>query len=256
MELRNRVALITGASSGIGKEVALNLAAKGTRVAIVSNVPDELAAVLDEIESKGGNAIALEADLGDLDQVSTLVPESERALGPLDILVNNAGIGLHKTLLESTDAEFDLLFRVNFFATVRLCRDALTSMAGRGRGSIVNVSSASGRRALSRMTAYASTKGAMHALSQALRLEAAPLGVAVTEVLPISVATPFFSAAGYRPKGLVQTPQWVAQQVVVGILTGRAEVYPSRLSQLALALDGLFPNLVARALAWREVHSS
>ena len=135
MEVRNRVALITGASSGIGREIALDLAAKGARVAIVSNVPDELAGVLAEIEGRGSTAIALEADLGDLDQVATLVPECERALGPLDILVNNAGIGLHKTLLESSDADFERLFRVNFFATVRLCRDALASMATRSRGS-------------------------------------------------------------------------------------------------------------------------
>ncbi len=249
MDVKNKIALVTGASSGIGLEVAALLARRGARVILVSNVPDELKEAAKAI---GDSATALEADLLKKDQVENLVERAEGLAGPLDILVNNAGIGLHKSLLESTDDEFRRLFQVNFFAAVTLSRAALESMRSRGRGAIVNVSSASARRALSEMTAYAASKGAMHSFGQALRLEAQRDGVAVSEVLPISVATPFFSAAGYQPKGLVQTPEWVARCVLKAIETGQAEVHTSQLAAWALALDGLFPNLVARVLAWRS----
>ncbi|MEW6281467.1 MAG: SDR family NAD(P)-dependent oxidoreductase, partial [Candidatus Eremiobacterota bacterium] len=137
-------------------------------------------------------------------------------------------------------------------------RAALERMGARRRGHIVFVSSLSGRRGLARMSAYASSKGALHILSQVLRLEAAAVGVHVSEVLPISVRTGFFDAAEnrsarpYRPSGLVLTPERVAESIVACLRRPRAEVYPSLWSRLAPILDALFPDLTARLLSWHE----
>src|SRR5438876_6879244 len=115
------------------------------------------------------------------------------------------------------------LFEVNFFAAATLSREALRVMSDRRRGHIINVSSAAARRGLPSMSAYAATKGALHGFTQSLRLEARLFGVAVTEVMPISTRTGFFDAATnraarpYRPRGIVQTPEYVAERILACI---------------------------------------
>ncbi|MBI3925377.1 MAG: SDR family NAD(P)-dependent oxidoreductase [Armatimonadetes bacterium] len=247
-ELKGSVAIVTGGSSGIGRALSLLLSRRGVSVGVVSNVPQELAEVDELITGQGGRCKTMYADLSRPEEVAAVFPEMEGALGPVDTLVNNAGIGMHKTLLETDDAHFRRLFEVNFFAVVALSREALQRMGARGRGHIVNVSSASARRGLARMTAYSASKAAMHGFSQALRLEAFRQGVHVSEVLPISVATPFFRAANYRPQGWVQTPEQVAETIVRVLERGTPEVCTSRWTRLALALDAFAPNLVARLL--------
>ncbi len=245
-------AVVTGASSGIGEAVAKRLAREGWGAVLVSEQPDELERVAAEIAAAGGRAMPLECDLLKPEQLQALAASAERAVGPVDLLVNNAGIGLHKSLLESSDAEFQRVFQVNFFATVTLTRSFLPSMIARGQGHILNVSSASARRSLSKMSCYGASKAAVHAFTQSLRLELAGTGVTATEVLPISVSTPFFERAGYRPKGLVQTPESVAELVFQAVRTRPAELCTSRLTALGFVVDALCPNLVARGLAWVE----
>lgn len=252
MRMEGRRILITGASAGIGKALALRLAEFGARLALVSNQPAELA----ELAGRLG-AVAVEVDLSDPCQVEGLVPRVEAELGPLDVLINNAGIGFHALLMDTPPDKLRKLFEINFFAPVELCRQALTSMAPRGQGHLINVSSASARRGLARMGAYAPSKGALHVFSQVLRLEAAPSGVRVTEVLPISVQTDFFASAenrtdrAYRPRGLVHTPEYLAGCIHRAILHPVAEVYPSFLSRVGFVLETMFPNWVAWALERR-----
>ncbi len=246
--LQNKIAVVTGGSSGIGKAVSVRLVKEGVRVCIVSNVPSELDETASIIKALGGVCLTLDIDLSVPDRVAAVIPEVERNLGPVDILVNNAGMGLHKSFSEITESEFRLLFEVNFFAAVSLCRAVFARMASRRTGCIVNVSSASARRALPFMTAYGASKGALHTFSQALRLEAAPYGVKVIEILPISVSTKFFDRAGYRPKGLVQSPEFVANLVLMAIQYNRVEVVTSKLAQLAFVFDSLCPNFTSRLL--------
>lgn len=179
-----------------------------------------------------------------------------RELGPLDLLVNNAGIGYHSDLLSADLQRIRQLFEVNFFAVVALSQAALAHMAPRGRGHILNVSSASARRSLARMTAYGSSKGAVHSFCQSLRMEAAAYGVGVSEVLPISVITPFFAAAGYRPQGKTQTPDDVARMIIRCVEKNLPELCTDRLTGWGFVLDALAPNLVARALTWWERRQS
>lgn len=246
--LEGRTAMVTGGSSGIGRAVARRLAGLGMRVVVVSNVPEELEETAEELGEAG---VALEAEFADARAVTRVVPEAESRAGPLYLLVNNAGIGLHGGLLEMTAEDLRRVMEVNFFAAATLCRDALQRMGPRREGHIINVTSASARRALERMDAYAASKAALHALTQALRLEAAPLGVRVSEILPISVATPFFERAGYRPQGWVQTADQVARLIVECARHPRAEICTSFWARVGLALDALAPNFTAWLLGLR-----
>jgi short-subunit dehydrogenase len=206
--------------------------------------------VRDEIRSSGGRAEAIDLDLLDPQAAENFYRRVEERVGFCEIVVNNAGIGLHKTLRESTDSEFQRVFAVNFFSIVTISRSAVEAMSRRGRGQIINISSASARRSLERMSCYGASKGAVHCFSQALRAEVAPHGIAVTEILPISVSTPFFDTAGYRPKGLVQTPDTIAALVERAILTRPAELCSSGLTRWGFVLDSMAPNLVSTLMNW------
>jgi short-subunit dehydrogenase len=241
---------ITGASSGIGKATALHLARAGYGVVLASEQAQALRQVQAEIQQLGGRAEVVDLDLLEPGAAARFYDQVTERVGFCEVLVNNAGIGLHKTLEESTDNEFQRVFAVNFFSIVSICRSAVAVMKQHGRGHIINVSSASARRSLERMSCYGASKGAVHCFSQALRAEVAQDGIAVTEILPISVSTPFFDTAGYQPKGLVQTPESLAVLVERAILRRPAELCSSRLAQWGFVLDCLAPNLVAYLMNW------
>lgn len=244
--------VITGASSGIGRAAALRLGRLGYGVVVASEQPEALREVSAEIVAHGGRSEAVDLNLLKPEDVSRFLGEVVERVGVFEVLINNAGIGLHKTLAESTDQEFQRVFQVNFFAVVSLCREAVGLMASNGGGQIINVSSASARRSLERMSCYGATKGAMHCFSQALRAEVAELGIAVTEILPISVSTGFFDSAGYKPKGLVQTPETIAALIERAIDTRDAEICSSTLTRFGFMLDTMAPNLTARLMAWHR----
>ena len=252
-------ALITGASSGIGLAIAEKCLPRHSRVLLLSFDGPELEAACSRL---GPRAHPVVCDLAFPQQVEGLIERLEAEHGPLELLVNNAGIGHHGEVVDLSDEVLRRLMEVNFFAPLSLCRQALRGMSTRRRGAIVNVTSASARRPLARMGAYGSSKAALHGFTQVLRLEAAPHGITVSEVLPISVATPFFerstntSSQGYRPRGLVQTPAFVADCVLRCVDRGTAEMVTHAPTGWALALDGLFPNLVARLLRFIESNSN
>jgi short-subunit dehydrogenase len=245
-------AAITGASSGIGKATALTLAGAGHGVVLASEQAEALRQVQAEIQASGGRAEVVDLDLLNPEAVAGFYDQVVERVGFCEILVNNAGIGLHKTLQESTDAEFARVFAVNFFSMVTICRCATRVMKNQGRGHIINVSSASARRSLEKMSAYGASKGAVHCFSQALRAEVAKDGIAVTEILPISVSTPFFASAGYRPKGLVQTPESIAALIERAVATRPAEICSSTLTRWGFVLDSMAPNMVARLMDWHS----
>ena len=237
--------IVTGASSGIGRATAKHLAQKGYKIVLASEQHEALRAVQSEILKQGQKAEVVDLDLLNSQEVDSFFERVQDKVGFCDILINNAGIGLNKTLDESTDAEFRRVFEVNFFALTNLCRQAFRIMKKEGRGQIINISSASARRSIAYMSCYGASKCAVHGFSQSLRLEAAPYGIKVTEILPISVQTEFFARAGYKPKGLVQTPESIAGLVERAILSSEAEICSSNLTRLGFLLDVLAPNFTA-----------
>jgi short-subunit dehydrogenase len=246
--------LITGASSGIGEATARAFAKAGARLVLVSEQEEQLPAVAQSLCEAGGQAAAIVADFSKPEQVEGLVARAEQVMGPLEVLVNNAGVGLGASVLDTKPSDLRFLFEVNFFALANLCRQALAVMAPRGQGRIINVSSAAGRLGGTTIGAYAATKGAVHAYTNALRMEARAYGVHVSEVLPISVRTRFFQnvkGEKYRPSGIVLTSEQVADSIVrcASARHPKAEVLPYRPIRAVFVLDALFPGLLDRFAA-------
>jgi NADP-dependent 3-hydroxy acid dehydrogenase YdfG len=189
--LAGRVAVVTGASSGIGAAVARELAAAGATVVLGARRADRLAAVASAIRDAGGAADAVPTDLRDEAQVDRLVDGAADRHGRLDALVNNAAIGQVRTVADGRTDEWRAVLETNVLGPLVACRAALRHMLPRGAGDIVNMTSASAHEAWPYLAAYAASKAAVHTLSCALRAEVAPLGVRVMTVEIHNVATEF-----------------------------------------------------------------
>jgi NAD(P)-dependent dehydrogenase (short-subunit alcohol dehydrogenase family) len=200
-----RVALVTGASRGIGRAIAIRLAAEGARVAICARPRPRMAEfgtlekTVADIEAVGGTVLAVPFDLGDpTADRAVLVDEVEAALGPVDILVNNAAAGGYKGFLEWTDAELDHVLQVNFWAPWQLVRRVLPGMQARGAGWILNLSSATAippqgppfpDTAPARLgTMYGGSKALLDRWTASLGVEVAADGVAVNTLAPQAAA--------------------------------------------------------------------
>ena len=256
VSLAGRRAVVTGAAAGIGRATALALAKAGVTIEAVDRNMTGLAALAEAAAAAGSVARPWVVDLSRPEEVEALVDRVERAAGPIDLLVNVAGIGLHAPVMRTSSEEMRRLFEVNFFAAAALSRAALQVMSARRRGHIITVSSAAARRGLPSLSAYAASKGALHAYTQSLRLEARRSGVIVTEVLPISTRTGFFNSAAnraarpYAPAGWVQSPEYVADRIVACVRRPVAELHTTPMLRLVFALEALAPNLVERLMAW------
>ena len=189
--LDGKVALITGASRGIGRAIALRLAQDGA--AVVVNYAGNAGAageVVAEVESIGGRAVAVQADVGTIADVSRLFDSTIEHFGRLDILVNNAGILTNKPLVDVTEEDFDRIFAVNVKGTFFACQQAARRMADGGR--IVNFSSSTTVLMLPTYSAYVATKGAIEQFSHVLAKELGPKGITVNVVSPGPIDTELF----------------------------------------------------------------
>jgi short-subunit dehydrogenase len=250
-------AVITGGTSGIGLATAELFARKGVEVGVLSENFDHIERAVRTIRNEGGRAFPLHVDLSVPDQAREVMSKIESEHGPVDLLINNAGIGLQADIPEVTERDLRLLFEVNFIAMALLSRDAFRLMAERGYGQIVNVSSAAARRTLPGLSVYGSTKAAMHAFTQALRVEGRRAGIRVTEILPMSVRTPFFENAhnrserSYAVGSFSTTPERLAQKIYDATRKPVPEVYTSGLARIVLGLDACFPKIMDAILTRR-----
>jgi len=188
--LTGQVALVTGASQGIGHDLALALAGAGARVVVAARQRERLEAVAAEIAAIGGEAAAVIVDLRDRASIEAAVAASVARFGRLDILVNNAGLGTNHDALEATEAEWDELFAVNVRGLFFACQSAGRRMVDQGHGRIVNVSSQAGLVGIPRHAAYSASKAAVIGLTKVLALEWGPHGVTVNCVAPTFIRTP------------------------------------------------------------------
>ena len=227
LDLTGKVALATGASSGIGAATAVLLAGLGARVAIgYHSNPDGAEEVRSKITAAGGTAIAIRADVTRADEISSLAGTVAAQLGPIDILINNAGSLMQRMrILEVKEEAWDEIQDLNLKSAV-LCSQAVApSMIERKQGAIINVSSIAGRNGGGPgASAYASAKGGLISFTKALAKELAPHGVRVNAVSPGVIDTPFherFSTPEMMrnfvsaiPLGRVGTPMECAQVIV------------------------------------------
>lgn len=182
---------VAGASSGIGRQIALDLGAAGARVALMSRREEALQEVAARVRELGGTAFVAPADIADKDRVDHAVTGAVDALGPLHGAVNCTVYGASQVFLtEQTEAEFGQSLDINLVGSMRLCQAVLPSMAERGRGSIVLMSSILGRRGIPANTTYCAAKFGLNGFMHALSKEVGPHGVRVNTLLPGLVETP------------------------------------------------------------------
>ena len=184
--------LVTGASSGIGRLLALRMAAAGARLALVARRKHELEVLAEEIRAGGGEAVALTCDVGDREQALATAANAADALGPIDVLVNNAGFGHHRPFLDWDVEDMERVMQVNFLGSLFFTKALLPAMVQRGSGWLVFIASAAGRIAPADETAYAASKHAMVGLAGSLSLEVEDAGVHVLTVCPGAIRTPLF----------------------------------------------------------------
>jgi short-subunit dehydrogenase len=251
-DLAGRVAIVTGASSGIGEATARALAAAGARVAACARRKERLEQLESAIRSAGGEAAAHALDVTDAPAVSAMVEAVLRRWGRVDVLVNNAGRGLAATFEQTTPDEVRGLLELNVIAVVTATRAVLPAMRRQGRGHVINVSSIVGRRGVPLRSAYSATKFALGGLSEAMRVELAAAGIAVSLVYPIRTATEFHEAevqkVPWRAMGPVQSADRVARAIVRCVRRPRPEVYPYRAARLLAIAGVIAPGLVDRAM--------
>ena len=202
MELNGKVALVTGASSGIGAATALKLAAQGAKVGLAARRTGKLQALVAQIEAAGGQALAIEMDVVDPGSVKAGVEKLAAAFGGIDILFNNAGLMPISDIETLKVDEWHRMVDVNIKGVLNSTAAALPYLKQRGAGHIVNTSSIAGRKVFQGLAVYCATKHAITAFSEGLRLEIAPKhNIRVTCIQPGAVDTELFEQitdAGYR----------------------------------------------------------
>ena len=189
--LKQKVALVTGSSKGIGLAVAARLAAEGCRVTLTARNPEELAAARRELEARGGTVHAVAGDACNPVDIERVVAETEARFGALHILVNNVGgVGRFATFDELEDRDWIGLFELNLLSAVRFTRAALPYLRRNRWGRIVNIASESGIQPDAEMPHYNATKGALLTLSKSLSKTLAKDGILVNAVSPAFIRTP------------------------------------------------------------------
>ena len=222
--LIGKTAIVTGASRGIGRAIALKLGAMGAAVAVnYINDNQAAAATVSEIIESGGNAVAVQADIRQVDEIRSLVDRAIADFGRLDILVNNAGIRIFKPIASVTEAEFDDIFAANVKGVFFACQMAAERMARGGR--IINLSSSVTRVLMANYGPYAATKGAVDQITRVLAKELGPKGITVNAISPGPTDTELFRKGKTRQQidgfaqatalGRIGTPADIAAAVAL-----------------------------------------
>jgi len=196
-ELKDKVALVTGARQGMGKAHALALASQGAKVIVTDIDESECQKVVNEIESQGGEAIALKLDVSSAEEVGRVFDSAVEHFGRLDILVNNAGVFIPKAFLEITEDEWNKVIDINLKGQFLCAQRAAKEMAKNKWGRIINIASiASGQVGIGMEwgSHYTASKGGVIGLTETLAIELAPLGINVNAVAPGAIDTPMLRA--------------------------------------------------------------
>lgn len=189
MKLKDKVAIVTGASKGIGKGVATVFAQEGAKVVVVAGGQKAAQETVDEIVNSGGEAIFVKCDVADEENVKALVQETLDHFGRLDILVNNAGIGTYKSVLDATSEEWDRCLAVNLKGVFLCSKYSIPHMQAVGKGAIINMSSVHAHATANGVAPYCASKGAITALTRNMAIDYGPT-IRVNSIAPGWVWTP------------------------------------------------------------------
>jgi short-subunit dehydrogenase len=254
-ELRHSRAIVTGASSGIGRELSLQLAEAGASVVLVARREERLRELAGEMADRGGRAEVVAGDATDAAVRRRAVEAAVAAFGGLDLLINNAGVGGMGLFQEASPDRLRRIMEINFFALAEMTREALPALRRGNRPVIVNVSSILGRRGVPHCSEYCASKFAVQGFSEALRAELAADGIDVLVVSPGTTETEFLDNLVERKSA----PAWpehqavpaaeVARRTLEAVRRGRHDIIPYRWGRTMVILGALFPTWLDRIVA-------
>jgi short-subunit dehydrogenase len=239
MTTPRRVAIVTGASSGIGRATALHLAGKGWLVVIVGRRAANLASLKEQIRANGGAAVAVTADLGTLKDIEKVVQEARVAGGRIDALLNIAGIGGLNQVMSPDDEVQDML-ATNLLAPIRLMRAVIPIMRAQRGGAIVNVGSVKGEIAIGGI--YSATKFGLRGLTDSVRREISGSGIHISLVEPGYIATEMTTHRTSRMPG----PEVIARAIESCLTRTRRRVVVPGWYRFVIVLSNMFPGIVDR----------
>ena len=243
--------VVTGASSGIGREIALELVRRGAKVVVTARREEKLR----ELAAEAGDGKAVEIVAGDITDPAVRAAVLERAaaaFGGLDALVNNAGLGAFGSFADADEARLRRIMEVNFFAAAEMTRSALPLLCEGRKPIVVNIGSILGHRALPRNCEYCASKFALRGLSESLRSEFAKLGIDLLLVSPGTTETEFFDSV-IEGRDSVPWPRLrgvpaakVARATVRAMRRGKREIVPNLTGRVLLWVNSLAPGLIDR----------
>jgi len=232
--IEGRVAIVTGASSGVGRATAVSLAERGASVVVTARRESRLREVVREIEDAGGRAVLLAGDAAEETTARDAVAMAVAEFGRVDVLVNNAGAGLYRGLIETSAAEFDELMQTNVRSGFLFAREAARVMMERGRGDIVFVSSVAGLQGAAGESVYCATKFAQVGMAQALDAELRPKGIKVGVVCPGGVKTEFAVGRGRTEEWVRESHMMEAREVAEAIVFACMQPANVRIPQMTV----------------------
>ena len=252
-KVSGRRILITGASSGIGRAIALALARRKNSLLLTARREDRLESLAAEVREHGSEPVIVTGDITDSNLRDRLVSQAKDSFGGLDVLINNAGIGGIGTFASADEARLRKIMEVNFFAPAELIRAALPLLRASDDGVIVNIGSVLGHCAVPKKSEYCASKFATHGLTDALRMELAEEDIDVLLVSPSTTSSEFFDQAmqsdGKAAKNdRSMTPEQVAAHTILAIEYGKREVVLSAGGKLLVWADRLVPSIMSRVL--------
>ena len=252
----DQVVIVTGASSGIGRSVALAFAAAGARVALVARSSDALEAIAQQIQQRGQTSLVVPTDVTIREEVAAMAAKVFERWGRIDILVNNAGIGSHGPFWRTPYEDFERIIRVNLVAVATCTSAVLPHMIRARSGKIVNVSSMIGKRAYPGNAAYCASKFGLEGFAESLRTEVRHQGIHVIQVCPDLTDTAFFDnllqTDGHRkPARAGMSPDAVAEMLLAATRRNQRDLVIGMRAKALVLLDKLVPGLLDRLLETR-----
>ena len=252
----DQVVVITGASSGIGRETAIEFGRRGASVVLAARNQAHLEQVAKEIEQVGGRAQVVVTDVGEWDQVERLAQQAIGRLGRIDTWVNNAAVSEYALFEQMTIEEIDRLIQVDLLGPMNGVKAVLPHMKRQGGGTIINVSSVVGERAVALQSVYCAAKHGIKGFTEALRLELEreQSGIQVTLILPGSINTPFFNHArskmGVKPMPFppAYDPHVVAEAIVFAAEHPRRDIYVGGAGKMLALMEQISPSLLDRLM--------